>query len=140
MRLEFKMKLIDGVMTLVHNHTDVSNHVIERIDSFFENKIKEWMDTGLYDLSTFEFEASDEVIKFKTQKARMPHGLELRYKIVDGDASLYASWDGKREMNWHSKDLIQEFESDNGPHEVLKIAGFNSKTIKMKIKTITKFY
>lgn len=140
MKIDIKMKLIDGVMTLVYDNENVSDYVKERLDSFFEKKIKDWMDTGLYDLSTFTFEASDENIKFRNKLVRMSHGLELRFKIIDGDASLYTSWDGKREMKWDSKELISEFEADNGPHEVLRLAGFNIQTIRMKIKTITKFY
>lgn len=141
MILKIKMIEIDGFYDFKTECENVSDYSIERTLLFFEKQLKFWMDTGLYDISTFKFEVSDEKIEKVKRIPRMAHGLSIRYTISnDGEEDLFYSWDGKREMDWHSKLLSRDFESENGLLEVLECMKFNKKTIKMEIKTIKRFY
>ncbi len=144
MKIILKIKEKDGIHDFDIQNDGVRIDLQKSIEKFFEEMLFWFLDTGYYDIKTFYFEASNEVVNSKINNYRKINCLDMKYGRLNGDWCLIHSWNGCREMKDHSSFFMKKFDgiyglNNSGFLSYLTDNGFNEQTMKMNIKTIKKY-
>lgn len=113
---------------------NIEPHVIEGLTNKFTKIIYQLIDWELYDLNSLVFTIDNKTdIQKKRVINRPKNALGVYYNPKLGDTNF--SWDGIKEMDWHSKYLLNMFFREYSVLEFLTDNGYNLTTIFMRVRT-----
>lgn len=120
---------------------DVEDYEKDRLTSSLEEIIFKLMETKIYNIKSLKFSISDTKPEKTIKKRNRTHGLFVQHYYDQHEGyDLFFSWNGCREMNGHSRYLLNEFNKENGIIEYLKIKGYLIETVDFELRTVEKFY
>lgn len=120
---------------------DIGDYEKERLLISMERILETLMESNYYNIRTLMFEISDTLPEKRMRKRNRKHGLFAQYyNDVHQGFDVFFSWNGRREMNGHSRYVMYEFIKDNGIFEYLETMGYLRETIDFELRTIQKFY